>query len=183
MNAITTTKLWDDFSDGVWRFARARLASDADADDVTQEVFLKVHRRQDQLRDDERVAGWLFRIASNAVVDHHRSVSRRAESQIVEPIPVTPDDPRAEERLLAACVRPFIEQLSEPYRTALVWVEIDGMTQVEAAERAGLSVSGMKSRVQRGRAKLREALEECCAIELDTRNGIRDVTPRCAGDC
>lgn len=177
MNTRRTRQLWNDFREPMWRFVRARVATDADADDVVQEVFLKVHSRSGQLRDDERVAGWIFSIASNALTDHYRE--RRP---VTEP-PPKPETPRPlevdEEALLAQCVRPFIEQLPEIYRDALVMTELEGLTQADAADRAGISLSGMKSRVQRGREKLRESFELCCDITLDARNGIADVTPRC----
>lgn len=183
MTAVTTEKLWSDFAAGLWRFARARVASDADADDVVQDVFEKVHTRSGQLRDDERLAGWIYRIASNAVTDHHRARARwagrprPAQMSTTEPDPLEVD----QEQLLALCVRPFVEQLPEHYRDALVMTEIEGMTQAEAAERAGISLSGMKSRVQRGRQKLRDDLEACCDVELDGRNRVMAVEAKCDG--
>jgi RNA polymerase sigma-70 factor, ECF subfamily len=57
------------------------------------------------------------------------------------------------------------------------------MTQVAAAQELGVSLSTMKSRVQRGRAQLREALDRCCAISLDVRGHVTDVVPRVACRC
>ncbi len=185
MNTERTRRMWDDFNRPIWRFVRARVDSDADADDVVQDVFERVHTRQTQLREDERVAGWIFRIASNAVYDHHRGVSAAevpAENlRLVAPAPVT-EDASAEE-LLAQCVRPFLDRLEEPYRSALRMTELEGMTQAEAADAEGISVSGMKSRVQRGRAYLRGELEACCHIELDARNRVHDAEARAGCGC
>jgi RNA polymerase sigma-70 factor (ECF subfamily) len=82
----------------------------------------------------------------------------------------------------------MIERLSEDYRQAITLVDLEGLTQHEAAERFGLSVSGMKSRVQRGRRQLREMLEACCTIALDRRGGVadydlRDQKTNSCGDC
>jgi hypothetical protein len=63
----------------------------------------------------------------------------------------------------------YREQLPEAYREALTLTELGGLSQRDAAARAGLSLSGMKSRVQRGRAKLTELLLRCCEVELDVR--------------
>ncbi len=181
----TTTQIWSDFSDAVWRFIRSRVASDADADDVLQEVFLKVHDRRTQLRDSERVAGWVFRIASNAVTDHHRRNAKHEhpppelEPKPARPKPVAVDS----EQLLVQCIRPFVAQLPAHYQEAIELTELQGMTQAEAAEHVGMSVSGMKSRVQRGRGKLRQALEQCCEITLDARNRVLDAEPRCGPGC
>lgn len=186
MNAPATRQLWSDFNEGLWRYIRARVDSDADADDVLQTVFLKVHRRKTQLRDEERVAGWIFRIASHAITDHHRDRARRSDPppQLERKQPTSPTDADQtnDEQLLAQCVRPFVETLPPHYRDALTMTELEGLTQAEAADRAGLSLSGMKSRVQRGRVKLRQSLEQCCDITLDARNRIVDVEPRCDAD-
>ena len=73
---------------------------------------------------------------------------------------------------LSACLKPLIRNLGPADQEALQLVEFEGVTQVEAAERLGLSVSGMKSRVQRARLHLRTALDECCRIALDRRGGV-----------
>jgi RNA polymerase sigma-70 factor (ECF subfamily) len=87
---------------------------------------------------------------------------------------------------MARCVAPFIDNLPGKYRDALLLTEIECLTQPEAARRLGLSTSGMKSRVRRGRARIKAALLQCCAAELDRRGGIADYAPRAAGcgdDC
>ncbi|MGH7228796.1 MAG: sigma factor-like helix-turn-helix DNA-binding protein, partial [Nitrospiraceae bacterium] len=79
---------------------------------------------------------------------------------------------------LAACLRPMVEQLSAHSRDAVTLVELEGMTQQAAAKRLGLSASGMKSRVQRGRRQLKRLLEECCVIQLDRRRRIAEYAVR-----
>ncbi len=68
----------------------------------------------------------------------------------------------------------MIERLSEDYRQAVTLVDLEGLAQQEAAVQLGLSLSGMKSRVQRGRRQLKGMLEACCTIELDRRRGMTD---------
>jgi len=79
----------------------------------------------------------------------------------------------------------MIERLPEDYRQAITLVDLEGMAQHEAAAQLGLSVSGMKSRVQRGRRQLRDMLEACCVIALDRRRGVADYDLRNqqAGSC
>jgi RNA polymerase sigma-70 factor (ECF subfamily) len=71
-----------------------------------------------------------------------------------------------------------VARLPSPYREAVTLVELEGLTVREAAEMAGVSVSGMKSRVQRGRAQLRQLFDECCEIALDARGKVIDYAPR-----
>ena len=91
---------------------------------------------------------------------------------------VPPDDeaePRAE---LARCLSPLVGRLPERYRRSLELTELEGRTQAEAAALLGLSVSGMKARVQRARRLLRDLLLDCCHVELDRRGAVTGHRPR-----
>lgn len=85
------------------------------------------------------------------------------------------------EALLASYVAPFVAMLASPYREALTLTELEGLTQKQAAEMLGISVSGMKTRVQRGRRELRRVLEDCCSIALDARGRVISCEPRADG--
>jgi RNA polymerase sigma-70 factor (ECF subfamily) len=125
---------------------------------------------------------WAFRITRNAIADYYRASEHRAapgktlnelaaDSMDGEP----PTDPHTE---MAYCIAPMVRQLPQNYRQALELTELEGMTQTAAAEQLGLSVPGMKSRVQRGRARLRAMLLRCCEIETDHRGQVLDFKRR-----
>jgi RNA polymerase sigma-70 factor (ECF subfamily) len=164
-------------------FVARRVQSRADVDDVMQDVFLRLQKTIGALREEERFDAWLHQVARSAIADHHR---RRARHPLVrgegeeqaEEIIEEPDDAEA---LLAAYVAFFIAKLPSPYREALTLTELERRTQSEAAEMLGISLSGMKSRVQRGRALLRDAIERSCRIELDARGQVIDCAPRSPG--
>jgi len=133
------------------------------------------------LRDEERFTSWLFQVARNAMAEHLRTRAWHpladpsdSESSSTEPI----DDDREVTRSLASCISIFMARLPSPYRDAVTLVELEGLTMREAAELISISVSGMKSRVQRGRAQLRQLFEDCCEIALDARGKVIDYTPR-----
>jgi RNA polymerase sigma-70 factor (ECF subfamily) len=172
----------------VQAFVARRVSSHADAEDIAQEVMLRVHRHSAELEHAERMLGWVYRIATNAITDHYRRPARRElpsghAADVPEPEPLVGVEPDPDElrRELAACLAPLIERLSPLYRQALELTEFDGISQVDAAAALGLSVSGMKARVQRGRAQLRELLLECCEVQLDRRRQVTDVRSRGAG--
>ena len=133
------------------------------------------------LRDEERFTSWLFQIARSSIAEHRRM-------RVRHPLPDAPDDAeivaesndddREAARALACCVSIFVARLPSPYREAITLVELEGLTAREAAEMVGVSVSGMKSRVQRGRAQLRQLFEACCEIALDARGKVIDYMPR-----
>ena len=90
---------------------------------------------------------------------------------------------RAAEAELAPCLTAMVGRLAEPYRTAITLTSLRGVTQVDAARQVGISNSGMKSRVQRGREQLRQMLARCCAIAVDVRGGVADFHLREPGAC
>jgi RNA polymerase sigma-70 factor (ECF subfamily) len=165
-------------------FIARRVVTPADADDVLQEVLVRVHRGLPGLRDDDRVAAWVYRIARNAIVDHVRA--RTPVELDVEPtattVPALEEDDDDAAQDLARALSFFVAALPSPYREAITLTELEGRTQREAAEMLGVSVSGMKSRVQRGRAKLRAMLEACCEIALDARGRVVSCVPKSGGE-
>jgi RNA polymerase sigma-70 factor (ECF subfamily) len=133
------------------------------------------------LHDEERFGPWVYQIARNAIVDHRRGSAKHrvVDDAALENEPYESDeDDRVVEEELASYVAAFIAMLPSPYREALTLTELEGLTQKGAVEMVGVSLSGMKSRVQRGRIMLRKALEDCCHIALDARGRVVSCEPR-----
>lgn len=178
MSACTAPRhavdLWNEHKSRLRGYIARRVKDHAAVDDLLQEVFIKAYTNLDGVRSPGSVSAWLFRIAAHAIADHYRAQ---------HPADELPDDleaPRAERDAiaeLAACLQPLIDDLPEIYRQPLVMSEIEGLPQKEVAHRLGLSLSGAKSRVQRGRERLRQRLHACCDIEIG-KHGVLDYTPR-----
>lgn len=152
-----------------------------DVDDVLQVVFVRIQRGLADLREGDKLVAWGYQIARNAIVDHVRHAALRQHEGLDSALSATAppsDDESSGSNELVSILRHFIAMLPAAYREALQLTELEGLTQAEAAVQVGLSIPGMKSRVQRARAQLRELLEACCDIELDTRGSIIDVEPR-----
>jgi RNA polymerase sigma-70 factor, ECF subfamily len=197
-----TQQLWAAFGERLRVFIRRRVDSDADADDILQEVFLRIHRHADTVERQERLVSWLFQVTRNAIADYYRSPVRRRELPAGAPSDLEDAGDRnwdnnvggdgaflEARRELARCLRPMIEELQPRYRAAVTLIDLEGVSQKEAAARSGVSLSGMKSRVQRARQVLEHLLHDCCRIELDTGGRITDYQPRgdgcglCVSDC
>jgi RNA polymerase sigma-70 factor (ECF subfamily) len=135
---------------------------------VLQDVFLKVHDQLPRLEDPARLHAWVYQITRNAIVDYYRRRGRTPELTTEYPEDLAADDSEVDlTPEVVAWLAPMIETLAPKYRDALLLSEIQGLTQKETADRLGISLSGAKSRVQRGREQLREKLLDCCHIELD----------------
>lgn len=168
---------WDALRAELHRFVARRL-SGPDAEDVVQEALVRIHRGLPAVRDQGAIVGWLYQVTRNTLADHLRA-SRPSDEltddhDAGEPIAV--DDAAFVQ--LAACLAPFVAMLPDHYREAIELVELRGMSQVDAAAALAIPLSTMKSRVQRGRAQLRDLLEQCCKIAVDARGHVVDVTPR-----
>jgi RNA polymerase sigma-70 factor (ECF subfamily) len=183
---LPTEALWKELRTRLLSFLRRRVATPEDAEDLLQEVFTRIHENASTLPEVESVTGWIYRTAGNAVTDYYRrrgALERATRAFSAERgVGVEPEDPAAEEEL-AQCLRPLVATLPDAYGKALELTELDGRTQAEAAESMGLSLSGMKSRVQRGRTKLKEVLLDCCHVEIDRRGGVVGYEPRDGARC
>lgn len=169
-------------SDRAWRLLETNLrpfvakrVREVDVDDVMQDVLLRIQRALPSLRDEQRFGPWVYQIARSAIGQHARVVARHPQAKVEPPELVEPpreEDDGAIEQEVAMYAALFVSMLPSPYREALTLTELEGLTQKEAAEMLDISLSGMKSRVQRGRDKLRRALEDCCHIALDARRRV-----------
>lgn len=160
---ITTEQIWNEFSGRLGQFIRGRVSNASAAEDILHDVFAKFQERCDEFHDPHKVQGWLFLVARNAVIDHYRT--HKPTTEVTESL-ATELPQTLEMAELHAAFQRLIDRVPEPFREALVLVELEGLTQVELARRLGISFSGAKSRVQRGREQLKELLLEFCQREF-----------------
>ena len=176
---VASEQLWETFSAPLQQFILRRVSDPHSAEDILQDVFLKIHTRIDTLHQQDRVAAWIYQIARNAIADYYRA--QRPISDLSEGL-VAPDAMPEEDvvRELLPCVAAMVDALPDTYREALRLTEYEGMSQKELSERLGISFSGAKSRVQRARGKIKQQLLDCCHFELDHAGRIFDYQPHCA---
>jgi RNA polymerase sigma-70 factor (ECF subfamily) len=171
---------WELLADRLGAFISRRLPAD-DAEDVRQDVLLRIFRNAPLLNDDARFGPWVYSVARNAIIDRLRS--RRMPGAELDDIADLPESAGPDERPLLDCVAAFVARLPSPYREAITLTDLRGLTQHEAADIAGVTLSGMKSRVQRGRKMLRQLFEECCQLTIDARGRVVEADRRSGGDC
>ncbi|MFD2093206.1 sigma-70 family RNA polymerase sigma factor [Blastococcus deserti] len=187
---LDTEGVWREFGAQLGAFVRRRVSDPDRAEDVLGEIVLRIHRNLDRVDDREHLTRWVYRITRNAIIDEYRRAQREQGRRAPLPdgaaelIADTPDEAEPGVlRELAACLRPLLDRLPPEQRRALELTDLDGLTQTDAAARESMSVSGMKSRVQRGRRRLAELLGRCCALTLDARGVPMDYTPPAGCHC
>lgn len=177
---MDTTKLWLGIEGKLRAYLEKRVHDSAVVDDILQDSYLRLHERIDQLEDISRADGWLFRIAQNLMYDHFKKNpgTKPTTDLLSEQIPVRPSKSEGPTEQLAGWIPTAIELLPEKYRQAVYLTEIEGLSQKELAQRLGLSYSAAKSRVQRGRAKLKDIILECCEVAADRYGNVIEYHSR-----
>jgi RNA polymerase sigma-70 factor (ECF subfamily) len=167
---------WTELSDRLRRFVRRRVNDAHAAEDIAQDVLLKLREREGDLPPGATLPAWVLAVARNAVVDYYRARGvRHAEALDAGQAAAAPDGGDGDVAGgLAACLGRMVQHLPEPYREAMRLVDLEGLSQQALADRAGVSLSGAKSRVQRARHLLRDMIEDCCRVERDARGNPSD---------
>jgi RNA polymerase sigma-70 factor (ECF subfamily) len=184
----TLQDIWAELGVRLRRFVGSRVRDPHAADDVTQDVMLKVQAQLDALPPGDKLPAWVFAVARNAIVDHYRARAVRDHAALDEVGPVAEaggNEHRDVISELTPCLTRMVEHLPEPYRQAMKLADLEGLSQQAVADRMGISLSGAKSRVQRARQQLREMILDCCTVERDARGNVTDydTTERSAGYC
>ena len=188
-----TERMWQEVIAQLRGFVRRRIADPDRADDLISDILLRIHQNLGSVDDQERLAHWVSRVARNAVIDEYRRAARAREqllptltdTEAIDPVDSEPDDESSVLDELSGCLRPLLAGLPAEQRRAVEMIDLDGMPQANAARREEVSLSGMKSRVQRGRRRLAELLGQCCTLTLDARGVPMDYerAPGCTGGC
>ena len=186
-----TEQMWGEVIAQLRAFVGRRIADPERAEDLVGEILLRIHQNLGSIDDRERLTHWVSRVARNAVIDEYRRAARAREHLVPAPEDtVAVEDPHDVDESavltdLARCLHPLLNGLPAEQHRAVRMIDLDGLPQASAAQIEGVSLSGMKSRVQRGRRRLAELLEQCCTLTLDTRGVPMDYarTSGCGGTC
>ena len=189
MNGMETGSLWHDFADRLRAFVAGRVPAQ-DADDVAQDVMLRMQKGIASLRDEERAESWVYGIARRAIADYFRARITRLKVESGGEVDDAPDlrvngeaNGDVHEQVLT-WLRPFAEGLPDGYREALMMADFDGHSQQSVATALGLSLSGAKSRIQRARKMLGESLRHCCELHFGADGRVRSFDRReCGCNC
>jgi RNA polymerase sigma-70 factor, ECF subfamily len=178
-NSEIVSQIWDESRNRIKGFIAKRINNEEDVEDVLQNVFFKIHQYISKLKDPEKLYPWVFQLTRNVIIDFYRERKVQVDpvDEILNEIAAEPGENDIEEEVLG-WLEPMIGELPEKYRDALLLTELKGLTQKELSEKLDISLSGAKSRVQRGRVKLKETLLECCDLEFNRAGQIVEYKQR-----
>ena len=176
---MSSADLFAAYQGRIRRYILSMVRDPVEAEDLTQDVFLQAHRKLGTLRDPDAVTSWLYQIATHVCYDRFRRSSRQPR---LEPLDSSGsvgtgsegdrEDETSLDRVLeraemSACVRSFLEDLSDEYRHVILLHDVEGLTNAEIAEMVGASLDAIKIRLHRARRKLQAALATGCDLSHD----------------
>ena len=175
-------KLWKKFHARLLAFVSGKVKNKEDAEDLLQDVFLKISKKIDQIEDEDRLAAWMYQITRNAVIDCYRTCYR---------VQTTPFDAGLmDEEVLQGTgqdnlnsdiqeyMKSCITLLPDSQQAVIRMHEYQGLTHIEIAKRLGISPNTSKSRLMRARLKLQDHIEQCCRLEQDQYGNIINIQPK-----
>jgi RNA polymerase sigma-70 factor (ECF subfamily) len=179
--------IYTQFHQSLLSFIRSKIRSKEDAEDILQNVFVRISNNVNKLSDEEKLQSWIFTITRNAIIDYYRvnaskkrlAVDAEMEENILEDVHI--DTTKG----LDLCMNNMIDLLPEEYRDIIIDAEIKRIKQKDLADKYGMAYPSMRSRVQRGRERLKQLFYNCCHIETDSSGNVLEARGRtdCDGPC
>lgn len=185
--SVQFQQIYEEYSPRIFRYL-SRMVGESDAEDLTQDVFVKVGVALESFRGESGLHTWIYRIATNTALDWLRRASRRKEKKKglgedhpgddVEarpgpmPVHIMEGEQRVIRREMNGCIRSVVDTLPESYRSVLILSEMEGIQDSEIAAILGISLQAAKIRLHRARARLRQELEKTCEFYRDERNEL-----------
>jgi len=161
------------YADRIYNYVRRMVGHPQDAEDITQEVFLRAYQGLHQFDGRASFSTWLFRIATNLCIDHKRRQQRR-----VQTVPYHRDEEEEEEgdwefadtsqpsaldqllsKELETVVEQAVERLSPKLKTVLLLYDVEGLSYEQIAETLGIPIGTVKSRLFAAREQVRKQVE------------------------
>lgn len=162
----------------IFRYIMSMVRDTAEAEDLTQETFLRAYQRRDSLRDEGAQTAWLYRIATHVCLDRLRQYARRSpkesEADLDDLDVAEPDAPSLQQTLerdeMSECVQGYLNRLSDRYRAVILLHDMHDLTASEISQLLGESLATIKIRLHRARRKLSLALGGGCNFSHDERD-------------
>ena len=184
---MEVTAIYKEFNQQLFGYVKSKIRSKEDAEDILQNVFIKISTHVDKLAEEEKLKNWIFTITRNASIDFYRVNANKKKVSVPDEIDETISESQDPDQTkgLDECISTMIDLLPLEYREIILDSEIKGIKQKDLADKYGLAYPSVRSRVQRGRARLKQLFYNCCHIEADKHGNILEAQGRtdCEGPC
>jgi RNA polymerase sigma-70 factor, ECF subfamily len=175
--------IYSELHNALLAYIKSKIRSKEDAEDILQNVFIKISGNIESLQDEKKLTGWIYSITRNAIIDYYRTNKAKRNNSLDDALTESlPEEDNADTtKGLDGCIGSMIAQLPDEYKTIILESELNGISQKELAEKYDMPYPTVRSRVQRGRERLKQLFNNCCQIEADKHGNILDVERK--SDC
>jgi len=178
---ITVENIWLNFNVKLRAFILGKVKDETVADDLLQEVFIKIHKQVTQLKDENKLQAWVYQVARNSIYDYFRKPGHSSDLKI-ENLEIIEED--ADNQYMNETIEDMVHMMSSmpaEYCDVLCLTELGGMSHKAYAEKTGISLSAAKTRAFRARNMLKDMLMKCCHYQFDKYGTVFNIQP--AGCC
>ena len=172
---LSTYEIWKKMGDEIYFFILKRVKDKNIANDVFQEVFLKIHANIGSLKQEGKLKSWAFQIVRNEIANYFNKENKYIDFEENK-------EEINEEIINYCCFDEFLNELSHPYKEVMELVYVEGKKQVEVSEILGITLANVKIRIKRAKESLKQKLQECCHYEVD-KEGNLVGEPNCNCNC
>lgn len=165
--------IWQSFSASLLGYIKFKVHDEYIAEDLLQEVFIKLYKNINKLGDESKLKPWLYQITKNTIMDYYRKHTE--DPLIFEPLEKeleVKDEAANMNDEIVKCLKSLIFKLPEKYQTSIQLYDLKGLKHKDISRKLNITISGSKTREQRARTRLREVLSDCCDFELDQFGNI-----------
>jgi RNA polymerase sigma-70 factor (ECF subfamily) len=179
--------IYTEFHQSLLSYIRSKIRSKEDAEDILQNVFIKISGNLNKLSEQEKLRSWIFTITRNSIIDYYRTNAAKQNTFLDEDLEdqLPEEDSIDSTKGLNTCLTGMISSLPDEYKDIIIDSELKGIKQKDLAEKYNMTYPSMRSRVQRGRERLKQMLTNCCDIEADKHGNILSSTSKnnCNDSC
>jgi RNA polymerase sigma-70 factor, ECF subfamily len=185
---MEVASIYKQFHSELLGYIKSKVRSREDAEDILQNVFIKISANLDKLEDDIKLKNWIFTITRNAIIDYYRTNASKKKTasheDISEGISEREEDSDPTKGL-EQCMNSMIGLLPDEYRSIIIESEIEGVKQKDLADKYGMAYPSMRSKVQRGRERLKQLFYNCCHIETNKLGNVIEAQGKtdCGDQC
>ena len=171
-------EIWEEYKSSLFDYIKKRVADEDDAKDILHDVLLKSYQYCSKGKTVLYLKSWLYKITQNTIIDYHKKNNKNISLSI--DIAKVQD----EKSIIGEAsdyIKVLLKLLPNDYAIPLYMSDIDGIDQKVIGESLGLTLSNTKSRIQRGRVKLKERFLECCVVSFGESGEMVsfDIKPEC----
>jgi len=168
-------KTWEDLNKHLLFFIKKRIKNKEDAEDILQDVYIKLHKNIDALTDEEKLVSWIYQITRNTINDCYKKCYRLKKVEFEEyHIELTQEEEENLNDEILISMKKIIEELPKDSKELIKLYEFEDMSHKEISKKLEIKENTSKSRLKRAKEKLKNQLDECCVFQIDKFGNVLD---------